>query len=252
MGRKDSLYMVLDTSEVSSAFTVKTKGSHPFFSMGSTLKVLLLERLMKKKNYFDLRVQKMKDSRGSLPQQLAQMSHIALPGPGQDRIRFSSDWFQVSQRPALHPQWSATKALSCSVWEMSSLTELNWPSQLGKAHPNVFTVSCQPTTTSQLWVRYQIPPGGEQAAMRTAKGAYVNETPGEGECQSSKECSAALQHTSMWVPEVLNSLFAQNQVCNDNQGTNTATWYFLDLTYPTKCLETQKYHIADSAGSHNC
>lgn len=96
--------MVLDTSEVSSAFTVKTKGSHPFFSMGSTLKVLLLERLMKKKNYFDLRVQKMKDSRRSLPQQLAQMSHIALPGPGQDRIHFSSDWFQVSQRPALHPQ----------------------------------------------------------------------------------------------------------------------------------------------------
>lgn len=162
MGRKDSLYMVLDTSEVSSAFTVKTKGSHPFFSMGSTLKVLLLERLMKKKNYFDLRVQKMKDSRRSLPQQLAQMSHIALPGPGQDRIHFSSDWFQVSQRPALHPQWSATKALSCSVWEMSSLTELNWPSQLGKAHPNVFTVSCQPTTTSQLWVRYQIPLEGSR------------------------------------------------------------------------------------------
>lgn len=250
MGRKDSLYLVLDTSEESSAFTVKTKWSHPFFSMVFTLKVLLLERLMRKKNYFDLRVQKMKDSRVSLPQQLAQLSHIALPGPEQVRIHFASDWFQVSQRPALHPQWSATTALSCSVWEMSLLTELNWPSQLGKAYPNVFTVSCQPTTTSQLWVRYQIPSAGEQAAMRTAKGAHVNETPGKGECQSSKECSAALQHTNMWVLEVLNSLFAQNQVCNDNQGT-TATWYFLDLTYPTECLETQKYHMPDSAESHN-
>lgn len=95
----------------------------------------------------------MKASRGSLPQQLAQLSHIAPPGPGQDRIHFASDQFQLSQRPALHPQWSATEALSCSVWEMSSLTELNWPSQLWKAHPNVFRASCQPTTTSQLWVR---------------------------------------------------------------------------------------------------
>lgn len=95
---------MLGTSEVSSAFTVKTKGSHPFFSMGSTLKVRLLERLMRKKNYFDLRVQKMKDSGGSLPQQLAQLSHIALPGPEQLRIHFVSDWFQVSPRPALHPQ----------------------------------------------------------------------------------------------------------------------------------------------------
>lgn len=37
---------------------------------------------------------------------------------------------------------------------MSSLTELKWPSQQGKAHPNIFTVSYQPTTTSQLGVRH--------------------------------------------------------------------------------------------------
>lgn len=133
MRRIDSLYLVLDTSEVPSAFTMKTKGSHPFFSMGSTLKVLLLERLVRKKNYFDLRVQQIKASRRSLPQQLAELLSWSA------QLNFASDQSQVSQRPALHPQWSATEVLSCSVWEMSSLTELNWPSQLGKARPNIFS-----------------------------------------------------------------------------------------------------------------
>lgn len=50
--------------------------------------------------------------------------------------------------------------------------------------------------------------------MKTAKGAHVNETAGKADCQSSKERSVALQLTNMLVPEVLNSLFAQNQVCN--------------------------------------
>lgn len=133
MAREDSLYLVLDTSEVSSAFTMKTKGSHPFFSMGSTLKVLLLERLVRKKNYFDLRVQQKKASRGSLPQQLAELLSWSA------QLNFASDQSQVSQRPALNPWWSATEVLSCSVWEMSSLTELNWPSQLGKVRPNIFS-----------------------------------------------------------------------------------------------------------------
>lgn len=72
----------------------------------------------------------------------------------------------------------------------------------------------------------------------------MNETPSKGDCQSSKVCSVALQHTNMGVPEALNSLSAQNQDCNYNQDTNTATWYFLDLTYPTKHPETQKYSHA--------
>lgn len=75
--------------------------------------------------------------------------------------------------------------------------------------------------------------------MRSAKGAHVNETPGKRDCQSSKECSVALQHTNMGVPEALNSLSAQNQDSKYNQDTNTVTRYFSDLTYATEHPETE-------------
>lgn len=236
MGRK-----VLDTSEVSSAFTMKMKGSHPFFSMGPTLKVLLLERLVRKKNYFDLRVQKMKASRGSLPQQLGELlSWVTFLCLGQDRTGLTLSLIGSRYLRELHyihsdlsSRLSAALCEKCYHllswtgllnWERHAQTFLRFPANQLQ-HP-----SSESDTGSPL----------EQADMRTAKGAHVNEIPGKGDCQSAKEYSVALQHTNMWVSEVLNSLFAQNQVCNYNQDTNTATGYILDLTYPTKCLETQK------------
>lgn len=150
MRRKDSLYLVLDTSEVSSAFTMKTKGSHPFFSMGSTLKVLLLERLVRKKNYFDLRVKQKKASRRSLPQQLAEQLSWTLPliSP-----RYLRDLHYI--HGDLLRRFSAALCVKCHHL-------LNWTGLLNwERHAQTFLVSCQPSTTSHLWVRYQLPSGAD-------------------------------------------------------------------------------------------
>lgn len=167
-------------------------------------KVLLFERLVRK-NYFDLRVQKTKASRGSLPQLLAEvLSWVTFLCLGQARpeltvllmgSRYLRDLYYIhgdlllrlsaalSERCHHLTNWT-----SLLNWERNTQTFLQFPTnQLQHPSPESDAVS---------------PP--EQAAMRTARGAHVNETPGKRNCQSSKEGSVALQHTCeyqrSWTP----------------------------------------------------
>lgn len=65
---KDSHYLVLYASEAAPAFTMKTKGSHPFFQTGSMLKINFLERLVRKNNNScETKSKKIKKMRGSPP-----------------------------------------------------------------------------------------------------------------------------------------------------------------------------------------
>lgn len=191
--------------------------------------------------------------RGSPPQQLAELPSrvtVLRLGPanaGQDRINFSTDQFQVSQISEIHhsdllARLSAALHEKCHClshwtgllkWERHTQTFLQFP--IYQQH-----LSSESATLSPLWSR--------QSQWLQKEPTWMEH---QGRHQA-READRALKNAP-WISSIQtreyrgleDSLFAQKQVCNYKQDTNTATWYFLDFVYPSKLLETQKY-------SHPC
>lgn len=124
---------------------------------------------------------------------------------------------------------------------MPLLITLNWSSQTGKAHPNVFTVSYLPTNYNvlapsqppfPLWSRQSWWLQKEPTWMK-----HQGTHQGREADRPLRKRSVALQHTNMQVPALL-----KTPCLHKNRSvTIIKIRYFLDFVYPTKLLETQKY-----------